>query len=227
MDSKFLRDNWKQVASLLSQNEMEQQVLYVAIIIQYTQQHRSYHNLQHIENMLRQAEAILPVSKDSLAFYLSIWLHDIIYNPKRPTNEQDSWLWAKHQLVPFQLQQQTLTKIKELILATKQHTKRNHFDFQTHLLLDLDLTILGNDATQYQQYTTAIRQEYSKVSNCLYKRKRRQVLLKFLESPRIYHTKHFQHLEAQARLNLEQELESIQSKWLKTLSETFLTVPIW
>jgi predicted metal-dependent HD superfamily phosphohydrolase len=79
--------------------------------------------------------------------------------------------------------------------------------------MDADLGILGAIAPEYAKYMSAIRKEYSWVSNEEYCLGRIRILEKFLQRPRIYLTEEmFDKLESAARNNISGEIEYLKSQ---------------
>ncbi|GAB5525289.1 MAG: hypothetical protein Roseis2KO_31610 [Roseivirga sp.] len=80
----------------------------------------------------------------------------------------------------------------------------------TNYLTDIDLSVLGAAPEVYQNYTVAIRKEYSIYPGFLYKRGRKKVLKHFLEMEHIFKTELFREkYEDRARKNLQAELNSL------------------
>ena len=176
------------------------------IAVCYNAKNRHYHNLQHLENMLHELEvAKQEVQKmDSLLF--SIYYHDIVYQATRSDNEYQSALLFKKQI-----SQTNFKNIEYCFLqieATKTHEQSK--DHDTNILLDIDLSILGQSQNIYKKYCQQIRQEYRIYPNLLYRRGRKKVLAKMLENTSIYKTATFiEKYEKQARENIALELNTL------------------
>ena len=141
----------------------------------------------------------------------SIAYHDIVYDTARNDNEEQSAEWAERSLSAMNISAAKIENCKQQILATKQHNKS--VDSDTNILLDADLSILGSIPALYSSYAAQIRKEYSNYPDTLYKAGREKVLRFFLEKEYIYITPHFyQLLEQQARINLENELQSLKQR---------------
>ncbi|GGR08518.1 HD domain-containing protein [Deinococcus ruber] len=171
----------------------------------YTQPGRAYHNITHIQNMLSALEIRRGLTP---ALALAVWGHDLIYDPQRHDNEEqsadvfDDWLAAAS--APSELRQE----IRALILATR-HTSPPSTRTEA-LLIDADLSILGAAAPVFWQYERAIRQEYSFVDWPAYRAGRAAVLQGFLSRERIYSTPEFAGLETGARVNLGAALATLR-----------------
>ena len=172
--------------------------------LEYSHTNRSYHNLEHIKDCLKQLDSNRDLAKDPVAVEFAIWFHDLIYNTESPSNEEDSAQVAKDFLKGTAI----CETVVELILATKHQSKTISHD--QALICDIDLSILGRDPEIYRHYSEAIRQEYHWVPSADYSEGRRAVLSAFLERDSIYILPHFQsQLEDQARSNLLSELEQL------------------
>ncbi len=79
-----------------------------------------------------------------------------------------------------------------------------------NLISDIDLSILGASPEDYAAYRDAIRCEYSAVPEGKFTAGRLSILRRFL-SQRIYTTAFFEQLEKQARLNIQEEIESLNA----------------
>jgi predicted metal-dependent HD superfamily phosphohydrolase len=179
------------------------------IIEKYTEKHRVYHNLSHINALLFNAENFKEKLADFESVQLAIWFHDVIYNPKRFNNESESAKLAVEYLSKLDVPKVKIEQVERMILATAKHNATD-LDFDGKLFLDLDLGILGQNESAYKTYSEAIRKEYSFVPWFLYKRSRRKVLEAFLNREIIYFTQEIrQDFEEQALINLSNEIKEL------------------
>jgi predicted metal-dependent HD superfamily phosphohydrolase len=71
------------------------------------------------------------------------------------------------------------------------------------IVVDVDLSILGQAPGRYVEFEKQIRAEYRWVPGVIYRRKRREILKSFLDRGSIYTTTHFrERFETRARTNL-------------------------
>src|SRR5262249_18069786 len=99
--------------------------------------------------------------------------------------------------------------VRELVLITKTHNPDAHID--APLLVDIDLSILGQPEKRFWEYELQIRQEYSWVPEEVFHAKRSEILERFLSRNRIYATEwFFQKYEEQARANLKSSLARLR-----------------
>ncbi len=182
--------------------------LWLEIVRRYGENGRFYHTLDHIQHMLALLDG-LPPAQDPLNLNLAVWLHDLVYDPRRSDNEEASARLAAQWLSPF-LPPGQVQRISDLILAT-QHHRCWPDDADCALLLDADFAILGAETAVYEQYARAIRQEYVHVPDVAYRAGRTRVLEGFLERPFIYHTTVMrQRYEQKARQNIQAEIARLR-----------------
>ncbi|MFL0797810.1 MAG: hypothetical protein K6L73_10030 [Cellvibrionaceae bacterium] len=174
----------------------------------YSESHRHYHTLSHIEACLNWFDKVKDNLNDPMSCELAIWFHDVIYEPKRSDNEEKSADYSQKVLLNLNTSPHTIKTVYDLILLTKHPSQPTTTDEK--YLLDIDLSILGSDSSLYLEYEKWIRKEYAYAPSFLYKRGRRKVLQGFLDQPSIYHTDIFkQSLEAQARDNLTTAINNL------------------
>lgn len=96
--------------------------------------------------------------QDLASVQLAAWFHDIVYDTHIRDNEEKSADYAVDMLNTLAIPANTFTKVKNLIMATKNHQAH---DIDSQVLLDADLAILAAESVEYQKYAQAIRQEYA------------------------------------------------------------------
>lgn len=204
----WLKNQWSELASGFCEDKSKIESFWQEIEKQYTLKIRYYHNLSHIYNMLLQTESIKDAIVDYDSFRFAVWYHDIIYKPTKKDNEEKSAVLAKIRLKMINIEENQLKIIKNLIISTKSHKVILNENLDNSYLLDIDLSILGSDWSNYQKYITNIRKEYAIYPNFIYKKGRKQVLQNFLDRETLYFTKSFQSkFEIQARQNILKEIE--------------------
>lgn len=175
------------------------------LVAKYSEEHRKYHNLVHVEKMLGEKNRLSP---DDDALELAIWFHDVIYDPKSAENERLSADYFLSELGScFQLD--FSAEVEGLIMATDHRVDRAGTE-REDLLIDIDLSILAASEEDYDLYAKAIREEYSFVPDKDFKEGRSKVLRAFLEK-RIFFTEHYRELEECARRNLLREISVLEA----------------
>jgi len=122
---------------------------WVSLASHYTEAHRHYHNLTHIDRMLSYLDSVAP---GHIAIELAIWFHDVIYNPLARDNEARSADFFVEQFgntVTVSLAE----TVHRLIIATDPKRSRSG-EADENLLIDIDLSILGSPPEYYEKYVT-------------------------------------------------------------------------
>jgi predicted metal-dependent HD superfamily phosphohydrolase len=206
-----LYQRWQKYYLLIpvSSNTRTQDSVFAQLVDAYSQPDRHYHNLTHIDCVLMTIERFSEL-QNPRAVYLAAWFHDFIYDSRASDNEAKSVVVARDMLTNLGESIATIDRVEQLILATQGH-QIDPDDRDRCIFLDADLAILGADPVRYQAYQQAIRCEYSWVSDRDYRAGRTRVLQGFLHRDRLYYTELlFTELESIARLNLAQEIASIE-----------------
>jgi len=177
----------------------------------YVEPQRHYHNQQHIAECLAQFDAARHLAPQPEAVEFAIWFHDAIYDPKAPDNEEQSAELAKRCLTESGLSERFRQSVSTLILATKTHQVGGNPN--AAVLLDVDLSILGQPEERFLEYETQIRKEYQWVPKIIFGSKRAKILEQFLARDRIYTTDWFhQKYEQTARHNLQTSIRQLK-RW--------------
>jgi predicted metal-dependent HD superfamily phosphohydrolase len=200
-----LKERFSENCLQFTQDQKLIEKLWSEIEKNYSQKDRHYHNLEHLENMFSELDAI----KDSISNYskisFSVFYHDVIYDASSKSNEEKSAEFAKARLQQLNINETDISEIYQQILATKAHEGSDDKDL--NYLLDADLSILGKDLETYIDYTKKIRKEYSIYPDLLYKPGRKKVLQHFLVMENIFKTDYFREkYEEQAKKNIEFEI---------------------
>jgi predicted metal-dependent HD superfamily phosphohydrolase len=206
---KFLRQHWHKLCETYECAPAEIDAAFALLRQNYSEPHRVYHNLSHIQTLLQQTESFRHEIQnyDSVAF--AIWFHDAIYNTNKSDNEEKSAELAEEVLGKLCIPSEIIAAVKPMILATKTHLLLDD-SADLKLFLDFDLSILGAEEMVYQEYSRAIRKEYSWVPYFLYRKGRKKVLESFLKRQHPYFTDAMKaRYEAQARQNIENELRKL------------------
>ena len=155
----------------------------------YNEPQRHYHNFTHIADCLRHFDSAATLAHLPQAVEFALWFHDAVYDPQSLTNEEDSAQLACDCLHSLGALETLEPHVHALILATKHHIASPATD--TALLLDIDLTILGQPAAAFDRYEAQIREEYAWVPDTTFAKKRAELLRQFLARPRLYSTDFF------------------------------------
>jgi predicted metal-dependent HD superfamily phosphohydrolase len=172
----------------------------------YSEPHRAYHNLEHVADCLRQLDAARQLAENADAVELALWFHDVVYDTRASDNEQQSACLAREVLGEAGVSAPLISNVCALVIATEHHAAANEGDAQ--LVVDIDLSILGRSAEQFDRYDRAIRQEYAWVPDEVFRTTRAAILERFLQRPAIYSLPFFRdRYESQARRNLQRAID--------------------
>lgn len=174
----------------------------------YSEPHRRYHTLQHIEFCLHEVGKHRPHAVRLTEIRWALLFHDAIYDARRNDNEARSADWACRVMQELQRPDDEIARVRNMILATAHAAQAETPD--EALLLDIDLSILGGDQTAFDEYDRAIRVEYEWVPEEAYRAARTNVLQGFLKRDRIFQTAAYRQQEPAARRNIERALEKLR-----------------
>lgn len=180
------------------------------LIARYSEPHRRYHTMVHIEDCLAQVAASTDMDENQRALMdAAIWFHDAIYDSTRSDNEAESAKRAADRLAVEGAPQAFIDEVVRLILLTAGHSVQAG-DAIGARLVSIDLSILGADRDRYDAYAAAIREEYAHVPEPLYRAGRAAILGRFLESEALFADPIWAaRFEALARANLTREIAAL------------------
>lgn len=184
---------------------------YERLVAAYSEPHRHYHNQQHIAECLTMLDGAPPPADGREAVEMALWFHDAVYDPHAADNEERSAALATRCLEEACVPAGFAETVYRLVMATKTHEVG--CDATAALVVDVDLSILGQPVERFLEYEAQIRQEYAWVPSILFRSKRARILSRFLARERIFVTDWFhQKFEAQARRNLELSIDRLK-RW--------------
>ncbi|WP_254565016.1 hypothetical protein [Oscillatoria sp. HE19RPO] len=209
VDGLGLKLTWDALLEQFSADRKLGKKVLFNLVSTYSHPQRYYHNLGHIQLMMSTLDRMKSLATDFPAIYLATWFHDVIYDPTASDNEEKSAEYAGEVLPKLNIPASTIAATQTLILRTKHH-EATADDLDTQILLDADWAILGEEPSEYQFYSQAIRREFVIFSEADYRQGRTQFLEGILQRDRLYFTPlMFAEKEAIARRNLEQEIKTL------------------
>jgi predicted metal-dependent HD superfamily phosphohydrolase len=181
---------------------------YENLLERYAGPGRAYHTIVHVEHCLRELADVGEPTANLDALQFALWFHDAVYDTRAKDNEERSAALAREVARSASLSDGFGDRVTALILATKHTDPPITADEQ--LLVDVDLTILGQQAAKFDEYESQIRAEYSWVPAGAYVEARCRILSSFLARPRIYSTEFFgRKYEGIARENLSRSMRTL------------------
>lgn len=184
--------------------------VYNDLVARYSEPHRAYHTLQHIGHCLDELEQVRHLAANSDAVELALWYHDAVYDTKTKDSEERSATLAVEMVRNASLSDNLGQSVANLIMATKHSATPSDSDVQ--LLVDIDLSILGQAEEKFDEYERQVRKEYEWVSEDAFIAGRSAILKSFLDRPNIYATQFFRNkYETQARRNIARSLARLRA----------------
>lgn len=179
------------------------------LMCRWSEPQRAYHNVEHLEHCLAELRGVEESLTGRDAVEFALWFHDAVYEPKAADNEERSAELAGQVADTAGLSASFVACVTTLILATKRHEPAT--DRDTAVLLDVDLSILGQPLERFDRYEAEIRQEYAWVPGAMFRTKRAEILTAFLARPAIYQTEQFRaRYEQAARTNLQRSIDRLK-----------------
>lgn len=205
----ILENSWIRCWTILcpqnSGNSLKQKIIQL-----YNDPLRKYHTIQHLTECIELLQMNHLCTINVAEIEIAFWFHDAIYDLHATDNEERSADFAKQELFDANVSNEIISRIIELILVTKHASNPKYLDQM--LMVDIDLSILGAPRSRYIEYENQIREEYTWVSESIFKENRKALLMEFLSRNKIYNTMYFQkNNEDQARKNLRFSIENILS----------------
>ncbi len=174
----------------------------------YSEKGRNYHSVNHLLSVLECLDRTAYLAEKIDEVEIALWFHDAVYKPFSGLNEVDSANWALEFLQKNGVSKAIQQRVFDLVMVTAHISCPRSTDEK--LIVDIDLSVLGQANAVYKKFSEGVRQEYRKVPSYIYRRKRKEVLLSFLRRKRIYSFEQFIEMyEASARENITNEIESL------------------
>jgi predicted metal-dependent HD superfamily phosphohydrolase len=184
--------------------------LHRELIARWSEPHRHYHTLQHLRECLTHFEEVRALAQHPGEVALGLWFHDAFYEPRRDDNELRSADWARQCMLQGGTDIEAADRGHARIMQTRHKAVPEGAD--AHLLVDIDLSILGALPQRFDESDLQVRAEYAHVPAADYCAGRRAILQGFLARPRLYSTEYFHaRLEQRARENLCRALERLEN----------------
>ena len=172
--------------------------------------HRHYHDVRHLAQLLAALRELCGGAPPR-PLALAAWFHDAVHDGTAGTDERASADLAIAELTGIGLPPEEVAEVARLVLVTIDHTPEPA-DESGVLLVDGDLSILGQPEGRYHYYSRGIRLEYPHVSDEVFAAGRMQALDRLLSKEPLFGSLPARRLwEVRARGNLDLE----RSRWSK------------
>ena|ERR1700741_313142 len=163
-------------------NRLSQLQFNPEVIRAYSEQHRFYHTIEHIQDVLTQLNKIGMLTHDEL--FLTAVFHDIVYHPISRSNEEDSAEFFIKEAKSSSLSSEQKEHIKQLILDTKTHKPTVKFSEE---FIAADLSIFNASFDKLLNYEKQIFKEFQSVDFLEYKPKRIEILKRYNQQGKLDH----------------------------------------
>ena len=174
----------------------------------YAEPHRHYHTAAHLAACLDELDGARDLATLPHEVEAALWFHDAVYDTKAADNEERSADWAGEFLGRAGAMREVRERVRDHIMATRHAGEPALRD--SMLVVDIDLSILGQPPAVYDEFEGNVREEYRWVPGPLYRRRRREILQSFLEREHVYALPRFrERYEAQARSNLGRAISAL------------------
>src|SRR5688572_28964240 len=117
-----LHDLFASTASAFCHDRLKIEKYWAEIMHAYTHKSRFYHNLNHLNHLLMELEAVRERICDWQMMVFTLFYHDLIYNPVRSDNEEKSAIRAAARLTDIGFPKNRILLCADAINATKSHT---------------------------------------------------------------------------------------------------------
>ena len=233
MSTKFLKQKWDSLCDNTVRNygsgdhlERIFSMAWETIVEKYSEPHRYYHTLAHLESLYFHAqkygyaELSIIESFDTVTLEFALFFHDIVYDTSPPLsakNEKLSFDLFKEYFGPH-LPPDLVSTVGVFIMATKSHHSAESRE-DLNFFLDLDLSILGAEREAYKQYAMQIRKEYESIPADIYCRERAKILRKISESDIYRFPQIKDQIEGLAHANIEWECNILEAGRLVDIND--------
>lgn len=211
MTFTYLAQRWNQTIATLRPKSLAFSVdLFSEVLRCYSEPLRTYHNVKHLEQGFKVLDEVMAKLPGIGAVELAFWLHDIVYSPGSPHNEELSAVFTGQATLSLGFDPSFALQVANLVRATTH--KHEPQTREAQVLLDVDLSILAAPQLDYDAYEANIRQEYLQFSDEQYKAGRSKFLRSMLDRERIFSTPELRSgYEGRARANMSRSLSALEA----------------
>ncbi len=200
-------DRWRMLCASLGARDTDAE--YTRLLRAWRSWGRRYHTLAHLASCLDEFDAARHLAQSPAEVELALWYHDAVYRTWRVDNESLSAEWAQR-FVHAVAGEGAADRVRDLVLATAHQAHSPVED--AALVVDIDLSILGKPAPEYDEFERNVRREYWWVPRRRFAHARGRILGSFLERPFIYNWPEFRdRYETTARSNLQRAMKALSS----------------
>lgn len=178
---------------------------------------RSFHNVQHLANVISRIDELAATTHDPDMLRLSAWflgalnVHSVEFGGEAPEKKIDvCHSYVTDSLRDLGFDSEVCERVCALIHFSFQHHAPAD-DIDANALLDANCAVLASTPQEYKRYRQAIREEFPHLSDIEYQVKRRRYIRALLNRSIIFRSPLGSQWESTARQNLEAELVNLDS----------------
>lgn len=173
------------------------------LLERWVEPQRVYHDVRHLAQCLDALRQLQPLPAPR-PVVLAVWFHDAVYQGDPGADERASAQLADQRLAGL-VPPDEVREVVRLVLGTIAHDPAPG-DHNAALLMDADLSVLGQIRGRYHVYARDVREEYTRYDDESYRRGRLTVLDDLLDRTQLFHTEPGRALwDEAARRNLAEE----------------------
>jgi predicted metal-dependent HD superfamily phosphohydrolase len=200
-------DRWRALCASLGARDADAE--YTRLLRAWRSWGRRYHTLAHLAACLHEFDGARHLAQSPTEVELALWYHDAVYRTWRVDNEARCAEWAQR-FVCAVAGEDAAERVRDLVFATAHQAHSPVED--AALVVDIDLSILGSPAPEYDEFERNVRREYWWVPRRRFAQARGRILGSFLERPFIYNWPEFrERYETAARSNLQRAMQALSS----------------
>ena len=174
---------------------------------------RLFHTWCYLVDLFTLLDSYRAFFSDRPAVILAILFHNVVYNTKSSTNQEDSALVFKTYADICRNDQLNLVikeKVAFYVMSIKDYQMNNNLDKDLILLKDMCVAVFGWPRERYKRYLSHIRIEHSHLSDDQYRSYRLKELYLMRDSNRkIYSSAEFKENEESAKQNINWEIKEL------------------
>lgn len=131
------------------------------LVDRWSEPHRRYHDVRHLAQCLTALDELgAPASEPERRLVrLAAWFHDAVHEGVPRADEEASAELARRDLEPL-LGRGPAAEVARLVMVTVDHDPDDG-DLDAALLVDADLSVLGQNRGRYHVYLRDVREEYA------------------------------------------------------------------
>ncbi|MFE1168903.1 metal-dependent phosphohydrolase [Nocardiopsis sp. NPDC058789] len=204
-DAVLLAASWRQLAG----EDCDSRAVGDELLGRWSEDHRRYHTLSHLWSTLRAVDVLQDEARDVDAVRYAVWFHDAVHEGNPGHDEDQSEALAHRLLALLGKDPVLISEVVRLVGVTRDH-RPEPGDANGAVLSDADLSTLAGAPEKYLAYTSAVRAEYWRYPDRVFRAGRLRVLRSLLESPHLFHTEFGRtHWEPRARSNMLAEVDRL------------------